>query len=302
MKRNSVFKVRMFSERTVRNIYTCVPQTKKSIDNIQQEVKCLGKLDLHGEDIQIINEQTTLPESIRTPPCHALFFNKGEVRTKMERCCYISTGAAQSTLSRPARVQSPARDFVVDELFPMLQPLHHRRNLASRSQLDRYFYGMFFHELHSLFPPFKSFTTRIRHATYSGTNTPNSLRIPFVRKVLFGLAALWNRLPRGQLPSRYILQFLWQPLSALLVFIICTYVLIQTDLVILYIELLLGLKSIIENVVGKIKKKVLTNICKKSKAWLSAKGAQEICELRIGDVKTNISCRIFTESQNRDCT
>ena len=82
-----------------------------------------------------------------------LYLYKSQVRPKMEYCCHIWAGAAKNSLSCLDRVQNRLRNLVGDALFSSLQPLSHRRDVASLSLFYRYFHGKCSSELQSLVPP-----------------------------------------------------------------------------------------------------------------------------------------------------
>ena len=138
-----------------------------------------------------------------TPPA-ILYLYKSQIRPKMEYCCHLCGGAAQSTLTGLDRVQNRLRNLVGDELFSSLEPLSHRRDVASLSLLYRYFHGKCSDALHSL-----TFTARTRLATSTVANHPHFLRLPNIRRKFHAdsfiprTSSLWNKLPRDCFPSSY---------------------------------------------------------------------------------------------------
>ena len=60
-----------------------------------------------------------------------LYLYNSQVRPKMEYCAYIWTGASKASLSVLDRLQHSIEGLVGEELFPSLQPLSHRTNVAS---------------------------------------------------------------------------------------------------------------------------------------------------------------------------
>ena len=83
----------------------------------------------------------------------------------MEYCCHIWAGASQQALSCLDIVQSRLRYLVGDSLFLSLQPLSHRRNVASLSLLYRYYNGKCSNELQEIVPPRKTFVRNTRFAS-----------------------------------------------------------------------------------------------------------------------------------------
>ena len=93
-------------------------------------------------------------------PSAILYLYKSQIRPRMEYCCHIWAGACKSSLSSLDRVQRRLRWLIGEELFNTLQPLSHRRDVASLSLFYRYFHGRCSEELHSLVPALQSFPVR----------------------------------------------------------------------------------------------------------------------------------------------
>ena len=89
---------------------------------------------------------------------------KSQICPRMEYCCHIWAGACMSSLSSLDRVQRRLRWLIGEELFNTLQPLSHRRDVASLSLFYHYFHGRCSEELHSLVPALRSFPVRTRFA------------------------------------------------------------------------------------------------------------------------------------------
>lgn len=71
--------------------------------------------------------------------------------------------------------------LVGDELFSTLQPISHRRDVASFLLLYRYSHGVCSDELSSFVPPLLNFTAKTRCLRPIVANHPNSLRVSLVR-------------------------------------------------------------------------------------------------------------------------
>ena len=103
-------------------------------------------------------------------------------------------------------VQKRLRSLVGEELFKTLQPLSHRRNVASLSLFYRYFHGRCSDELHQMVPPLKKFGRRTRLAN---TSHQYVLDIPKAKSNFHSqsffprTAGIWNRLPQSCFPDTY---------------------------------------------------------------------------------------------------
>ena len=140
-----------------------------------------------------------------TPPA-ILYLYKSQIRPRMEYCCHIWAGASQQALSCLDRVQRRLRYLVGDSLFSSLQPLSHRRNVASLSLLYRYYNGKCSKELHEMVPPKRTF---VRNTRFSSNVHPHFLEVEtahqnFHMQSFFPrTATLWNSLPAHCFPDRY---------------------------------------------------------------------------------------------------
>ena len=139
-------------------------------------------------------------------PAAILYLYKSQIRPRMEYCCHIWAGASQHALSCLDRVQSRLRYLVGDSLFSSLQPLSHRRNVASLSLLYRYYNGKCSNELHEMVPPRRTF---VRNTRFSSNAHPHFLEIEtshqnFHMQSFFPrTATLWNSLPADCFPESY---------------------------------------------------------------------------------------------------
>ena len=141
-------------------------------------------------------------------PESLLYLYKSQVRPKMEYCCHIWSGAPQRSLSILDRLQRRMKGLVGDVLFSTLQPLSHRRDVASLSLFYRYFNGKCSTELHGLVPPRRVFDRRTRFACIQSLH-PYLLRIPTSRSNFHSnsffprTARLWNHLSAETFPVDY---------------------------------------------------------------------------------------------------
>ena len=139
-------------------------------------------------------------------PSAILYLYKSQIRPRMEYCCHIWAGACKSSLSSLDRVQRRLRWLIGEELFNTLQPLSHRRDVASLSLFYRYFHGRCSEELHSLVPALRSFPVRTRFAV---TAHPYHVDVPSSRTMFHAnsffprTAAIWNSLPLYCFPENY---------------------------------------------------------------------------------------------------
>ena len=90
-----------------------------------------------------------------TPEC-ILHLYKSLIRPCMEYCCHIWAGAPSVVLSLLDKVQRRIVNIIGPTLAAKLQPLSHRRNVASLSLFYKYFHGRCSSELSSLVPPVKT--------------------------------------------------------------------------------------------------------------------------------------------------
>ena len=139
-------------------------------------------------------------------PAAILYLYKSQIRPRMEYCCHIWAGASQQSLSSLDRVQSRLRYLVGDSLFSTLQPLSHRRNVASLALLYRYYNGRCSNELQEMVPPRKTFARNTRfsvnvHPHFLEVNT--SVQNFHMQSFFPRTATLWNSLPSHCFPEHY---------------------------------------------------------------------------------------------------
>ena len=135
-----------------------------------------------------------------------LYLYKSQIRPTMEYCCHIWAGASLVSLSCLDKIQNRLRPLVGDALFSKLEPLSHRRNVASLSLLYRYYYGKCSEELHSLVPVLYKFPRRTR---FSEINHPHYLSVPIVSRKFHEQSffprtiKMWNLLPTDCFPVEF---------------------------------------------------------------------------------------------------
>ena len=82
----------------------------------------------------------------------ALYLSKSTTRPCMEYCCHIWAGAPSCYLELLDKLQKRICRIVGPSLAAFLEPLAHRRNVASLSFFSRYYFGICFSELAQLVP------------------------------------------------------------------------------------------------------------------------------------------------------
>ena len=141
-----------------------------------------------------------------------LYLYKSQIRPKMEYCCHIWAGASKSSLSSLDRVQHRLKCLVGINLFSTLQPLSHRRNIASLSLFYRYYHGKCSRELHEMVPNHKKFNRNTRYSSRVQEDRPHFLDVggiyPRYHMDSFfpRTTSLWNSLPAECFPVHYNLQ------------------------------------------------------------------------------------------------
>ena len=82
----------------------------------------------------------------------ALYLYKSTIRPCMEYCCHVWAGATSCYLELLDKLQKPICRTVGPSLAASLEPLAHRRNVASLSLCYRYYFGRCSSELAELVP------------------------------------------------------------------------------------------------------------------------------------------------------
>ena len=141
-------------------------------------------------------------------PSSILYLYKSQIRPTMEYCCHLWAGASHRSLSALDSVQHRLKGLVGPDLYSTLQPLSHRRDVASISLFYRYFHGKCSTELHSLVPPLRVFRRQTRYSNDCAKH-PFFLQIPkshhkfhetsFIPRT----TKLWNSLPPEAFPDEY---------------------------------------------------------------------------------------------------
>ena len=124
----------------------------------------------------------------------------------MEYCCHVWGGAPSCYLDLLDKLQKRICRIVGPSLAASLEPLAHRRNVASLSLFYRYYFGRCSSELAQLVPlPF----SRGRSTRYSDRLHDFSVTIPryykdvYVNSFFPRTAKLWNSLPTECFPLTY---------------------------------------------------------------------------------------------------
>ena len=86
-----------------------------------------------------------------SPEC-ILQLYKSLIRPCMEYCCHVWAGASVEILSLLDKVQRRVVNVIGPTLAANLQPLSHRRDIASLSLFYKYYHGRCSEELSSLVP------------------------------------------------------------------------------------------------------------------------------------------------------
>ena len=126
------------------------------------------------------------------------YLYKFTIRPCMEYCCHVWAGAPTCYLELLDKLQKRICRTVCPSLTASLEPLAHRRNVASLSLFYRYYFGRCSSELAQLVPPPYS---RGRSTCYSDRLHYFSVTIPrcykdvYVNRFSPHTARLWNSLP-----------------------------------------------------------------------------------------------------------
>ena len=136
----------------------------------------------------------------------AMYLCKSTIRPFMEYCCHIWAGAPSCYLDLLDKLQKRICRIVGLSPAASLEPLAHRRNVASLSLFYRYYFGRCSSELAQLvLLPF----SRGRSTRYSDRLHDFSVTIPrcykdvYVNSFFLRTAKLWNSLPIECFPLTY---------------------------------------------------------------------------------------------------
>ena len=142
-------------------------------------------------------------------PKVALHLYKSTIRHCMEYCCHVWAGAPSCYLELLGKLQKWICRTVGPSLAASLEPLAHRRNVASLSLFYWYYFGRCSSELAQLVPLLCS---RGRSTCYSDRLHGFSVTIPrcykdvYVNSFFSRTARLWNSLPIECFPLTYDLR------------------------------------------------------------------------------------------------
>ena len=135
-----------------------------------------------------------------------LYLYKSTIRPYMEYCCHMWAGAPSCYLELLDKLQKRIYRIAGPSLAAYLEPLAHRRNVASLSLSYRYYFGRCSSELAGLVPlPF----SRGRSTRYSDRLHNFSVTIPrcykdvYVNSFFLPTDKLWNSLPIECFPLTY---------------------------------------------------------------------------------------------------
>ena len=142
-------------------------------------------------------------------PDSILYLYKSQIRPCMEYCCHIWGGSSNDALSLLDKVQKRILNLVGPALAANLQPLSHRRDVASLSLFYKYYNGHCSKELASLVPSTKIHSRVTRHSIKSH---PFSVTVPkcsknfhsFLEHQFFGIC--FFHLALSCFPDSYNLQ------------------------------------------------------------------------------------------------
>ena len=135
-----------------------------------------------------------------------LYLYKSNIRPCMEYCCHVWTGAPSCYLELLDKLQKGICRIVGPSLAASLEPLTHRRNVASLSLFYRYYFGRCSSELAQLVPlPFswgRSTHYSDRLHDFSVTS-PRCYTDVYVSSFFPCTARLSNSLPKEFFPLTY---------------------------------------------------------------------------------------------------
>ena len=136
----------------------------------------------------------------------ALYLDKYIIRPFIEYCCHITAGAPSCYFELLDKLQKRICRTVGPSLSASLEPLAHRRNVASLRLFYRYYFGRSSSDLAQLVPlPF----SQGRSTPYSDRLHDCSVTIPrcykdvYVNSFFSRTAKLWNSLPIECFPLTY---------------------------------------------------------------------------------------------------
>ena len=169
------------------------------------------KLDLGSYIVSIsktaFKKIGALIRSMKFPsPEVGLYLYRSSICPCMEYCCHVLAGAPSCYLELLDKLQKRICGTFGPSLAASLEPLAHRRNVASLSLFYRYYFGRCSYELAELVPlPY----SRRRSTRYSERLHDFSVTIPrcykdvYINSFFPRTARLWNSLPIECFPLTY---------------------------------------------------------------------------------------------------
>ena len=136
----------------------------------------------------------------------ALYLYKSTIRPCMEYCCHVWAGAPSCYLELLGKLQKRICRTAGPSLAASLEPLAHRRNVASLSLFYRYYFGRCSSELAQLVPlPYsRGRSTRCSNRLHDFSVTiPRCYKDVYVNSFFPRTAKLWNSLPIECFPLTY---------------------------------------------------------------------------------------------------
>ena len=127
----------------------------------------------------------------------ALYLYKYTIRPCMDYCCHVWADAPSCYLE--ALDKSDMQDCF-PSFAAFLEPVAHRRNVASLSLFYRYYCGRCLSELAQLIPLLYSCGSSTRYSDRlhdSSVTTPRCYKDVYVNSFFARIARLWNSLPTG---------------------------------------------------------------------------------------------------------
>ena len=135
----------------------------------------------------------------------ALYLYKSTIRPCMEYCCHVWAGAPSCYLGLLDKLQKRICRTVGPSLAASLEPLAHRRNVASLSLFYRYYFGRCFSELAQLvpLPCSQGRSTRYSDRLQHSVTPPRCYKDVYVNSFFPSTDPLWNSLSIECFPLTY---------------------------------------------------------------------------------------------------
>ena len=139
-------------------------------------------------------------------PGIALYLYKSTIGPSMEYCCHVWTGPSNCYLKLLEKLQKRICRTVGRSLATSLEPLAHRRNVASLSLFYRYYFGRCSSELAQLVPVpfFRGRSTRYSDRLHDfSVNITRFYKDVYVSSFFRRTARLWNSVSIECFPLTY---------------------------------------------------------------------------------------------------